>query len=176
MPIIQDEEFGKITIRRSSKAHQIRLRTAPDGTLRASVPLYAPIFLVKKLVKNSRDEIRSILNKSISNVEYTNGMQIGKSHTLIIQNTSNRSASVEISGQQIVVKLPSDKQASKSLINRKIRDNIILALRAEAKTYLPRRLKFLSEKIGLTYSRVRFSHASGRWGSCSSNQDITLNF
>ena len=39
MPIIQDKEFGKITIRRSTKATQVRLRIAPDGTLRASLKL-----------------------------------------------------------------------------------------------------------------------------------------
>lgn len=175
MPIIQDNEFGKITIRRSSKAYQIRIRVAPDGTLRASVPLYAPMFMVKNLLKNSRDEIRNILDKSSSKVEYINGMQIGKSHTLVIQNTTNKLASVILAGQQIIVKLPTDTQTNKNLIDRKIRDKIIIALKSEAKTYLKRRLKFLSDEVELNYARIRFSHASGRWGSCSSNGTISLN-
>ena len=65
MPIISDVEFGKITIRRSARASQVRIRVAPAGTLRASLPLYAPLFLVKRLLKNSRDELRSILKEHL---------------------------------------------------------------------------------------------------------------
>lgn len=60
MPILNDDEFGKITIRRSARASQVRLRVGPDGTLRASLPVYAPMFLVKRLVASSRTELREL--------------------------------------------------------------------------------------------------------------------
>lgn len=175
MPIIQDKEFGKITIRRSARATQVRIRVAPDGTLRASLPLLAPIFLVKHLLKTSRDEIQKILLQAKPKFQYTNGMQVGKSHTLIVQPTDSQLSSVTRHGLQIIIKLPHDTQLYNPEIARKVRDTMIAALRLEAKSYLPKRLSYLANKYNLTYAKTRFSHASGRWGSCSSNGTISLN-
>jgi len=174
MPIIQDEEFGKITIRRSARATQVRLRVAPDGTLRASLPLYAPTFLVKRLIASSRQELRELLSQSQPTTTYVDGMQIGKSHTLIVRPTSG-SFQVNRRGQQIIVSLPSGSSLEDASIVRTIRDTIIAALRVEAKSYLPKRLSFLANKYGFSYNKVRFSHASGRWGSCTSEGTISLN-
>lgn len=175
MPVIHDEEFGKITIRRSTTSKQVSLRVAPDGTLRASLPVYAPIFLVKRLLKTSRDELRALLDKSSPKYEYSNGMQIGKSHTLIIKNITAGAFKVNRHGQQIIISLPKGTNINESSISRKIRDVIISSFRIEAKSYLPKRLSFLAAKHSINYTKVRFSHASGRWGSCSSNGTISLN-
>jgi predicted metal-dependent hydrolase len=174
MPIIHDEEFGKITIRRSARASQVRLRVAPDGTLRASLPLYAPTFLVKRLIKSSRDELREMLSQAQPTTHYEDGMRIGKSHTLIVHPTSG-AFQVNRRGQQIIVSLPEGKSLSDATIVRSVRDVIIAALRIEAKSYLPKRLSFLANKLGFSYKKVRFSHASGRWGSCTSEGTISLN-
>ena len=106
MPVIQDEEFGKITIRRSPKSTQVRIRIAPDGTLRASLPMRTPILFVKHLIKSSRLELRKLLDQSKPEHHYKNGMQIGKSHTLVVQRTNSQIFSVARHNQQILVKLP----------------------------------------------------------------------
>lgn len=173
MPIIQDDEFGKITVRRSAKATQVRLRVAPDGTLRASMPMYAPLFLLKRLVKNSRDELRDIIKQSQPNSEFTDGQQIGKSHTIIVRPSAKFSTKVK--GQHILVELPTGSNMTDPEILRAVRDSVIAALRVEAKSYLPKRLAYLGSQLGFSYERVRFSHSSGRWGSCSSNGTISLN-
>jgi predicted metal-dependent hydrolase len=175
MPIIRDEEFGKITIRRSARASQVRLRVAPDGTLRASLPLYAPSFLVKRLIKNSRQELRDMLAQAQPHSEYTDGMQVGKSHTLIVRHVATGVTQTNRRGQQIIISLPAGKSLRDNDVVREVRDAIIAALRVEAKSYLPKRLSFLAAKGGFSYKKVRFSHASGRWGSCTSEGTISLN-
>jgi predicted metal-dependent hydrolase len=175
MPIIHDEEFGKITIRRSARASQVRLRVAPDGTLRASLPLYAPSFLVKRLIKSSRQELRDMLSQAQPHTEYTDGMRIGKSHTLIVRRITTGTVQTNRRGQQIIISLPEGKLLQDSDVVREVRDAIIAALRVEAKSYLPKRLSFLAAKGGFNYKKVRFSHASGRWGSCTSEGTISLN-
>ena len=175
MPVIQDKEFGNITIRRSPSATQVRVRVAPDGSLRASLPIHAPLFLLKHILRNSRDELRKLLAQSKPEYSFENGAQIGKSHTLIVQDSDNQTLNVTRHGQQIIVKLPADMSLNDADVSRKIREVVIASLRVEAKSYLPKRLAFLAQKYGYSYEKVRFSHASGRWGSYSSNGTISLN-
>jgi Predicted metal-dependent hydrolase len=173
MPTITDEEFGVITVRRSARATQVRLRVAPDGTLRASMPVYAPIFLLKRLVKSSRPQLRKMLEHSQPSVEYKDGQQIGKSHTLIVR--SGTRTTVTRSKQHILVTLSDDDSLTDAGVVRKIRDASIAALRLEAKSYLPKRLQYVADQYGFRYEKVRFSHASSRWGSCSTTGTISLN-
>lgn len=173
MPSIHDEEFGTITVRRSARATQVKLRVAPDGTLKASMPVYAPLFLLKRLVKASRPQLRKMLEQAHPETNYTDGQQIGKSHTLLVRPGST--LSVVRSKQQILVTLPPIKTLSDPDVVKKIREVCNAALRVEAKSYLPKRLSFLADKLGFSYEKVRFSHASSRWGSCSSTGTISLN-
>src|SRR5450759_3397074 len=109
MPIIHDDEFGKITIRRSARSSQIRVRVGPDGNLRASLPLYAPLFLVKSLLKASRNELRTIIKQSHSTESYVSGMLIGKSHTLITRLSPDSSYKIWRYGQHVIASLPSGR-------------------------------------------------------------------
>lgn len=174
MANITDSEFGTITIRRSAKASHVSIRVAPNGTLRASLPLYAPLFLVKKLVKDSRDELRDILEQQHAVTMFEDGMRIGKSHTLIVR-PALKALEVKRHRQHIVVSLPATTTLQDPSVTRHIRPAVIAALRLEAKSYLPKRLKYIADQYGYSYDHVRFSHASGRWGSCSSNGTISLN-
>lgn len=173
MPTITDEEFGVITIRRSARATQVRLRVAPDGKLRASMPVYAPLFLLKRLVKASRPQLRKMLEQATPTAAYIDGQQVGKSHTLIVRDGAR--LNVTRSKQHILVTVPAGKTLADPDVVRAIRDACISALRLEAKSYLPKRLQYLADQSGFRYERVRFSHASSRWGSCSTTGTISLN-
>lgn len=106
---------------------------------------------------------------------YYDGMKIGKSHSLFTVQSDDDDPKVSRRGQKVIVSLPTGRNLNDPEIARQIRDNAIGALRIEARSYLPKRLAFLANRLGLTYDRVRFSHASGRWGSCSSKGTISLN-
>jgi predicted metal-dependent hydrolase len=174
MPVIEDEEFGKITIRRSARSRQVRLRVGPDGLLKASLPVYAPLFLVKRLVKTSRDQLRELLDQASTHISFVDGMRIGKSHVLRVRETQG-ALQVKRGGQHINVLLPVSSTLEDPDVVREIRRVLQSALRIEAKSYLPKRLAYIAEEHGYVYTQVRFSHASGRWGSCNSEGVISLN-
>lgn len=175
MPTITDEEFGQIKLMRSAKASHIRIRVGTDGTLRASMPLYAPVLLVKRLIRSSRLELREMLEAQNGASIFTDAMQIGKSHSITVRPSSEKACGVTRHGQQIIVSLPEEHPIEAPSVQALIRPVVIAALRKEAKSYLPRRLAHLAGQHGFSYEKVRFSHASGRWGSCSSSGTISLN-
>lgn len=175
MPILTDDEFGTITIRRSARSTQVKISVAPNGSLRATMPMYAPLFILKRLIKTSRDQLRTMMQTQRPDYEFVNGMAIGKSHTLVVQPAANDQVDATRHKQQIVVRLPVDKQLNDADVASAIRKVMIVALRIEAKSYLPKRLAYLANEMECSYERVRFSHASGRWGSCSSSGTISLN-
>lgn len=170
-----DREFGKITISRTARARRVTVRVASNGTLRISAPMYAPIFAIKRVVDTSRNELRSLLRTQTPSTIYTNGMIIGKSHWLSITEHNDPSCSFIVKKQQLIISKPYDFADDSPSVQRTIRDGVIAVLRKQAKSYLPKRVKYLAEKHGYSYDHLRFSHASGRWGSCSSHGTISLN-
>lgn len=170
---IEDKEFGEIVIRRIKSASHIKLGVTPSGSLKATMPPAAPKFLLRRLVKNSRDEIRSLLDRSIPPLIYTNDMRLGKSHSLLIKD--GQTLSVTRSKYTIIATKPHTYEESHPAVQKAIRSEVIKVLRLEAKRYLPKRLEILASSLDCNYERVRLSHASTRWGSCSSSGTISLN-
>jgi len=175
MPNIFDEEFGEIVIRRSPQASSVKLRVAPNGKLRVSMPTYAPLFLAKQLIKSNRNQLRDILKKHDPIQDFYHDKQIGKSHKLVVIPDVTTETKVQKKGLEIIVSLSHLDNIKDSHVIRMIRDECIKALRLEAKSYLPHRLKHIANSHGFSYNKIRFSHSGGRWGSCNSQGTISLN-
>ncbi len=175
MPTISDAEFGDIVLRPSHNATRISLRVAPNGTLRASMPPHTPTLVVKTMIATSRPKIRKLFSQYRETVNaYNHDQSIGKSHMLVIQ-TNALATRVHILGTKIIVDVGKESSIDDMAIQQDIRQAIIKALRKEAKSYLPRRLAFLAAEHDFSYKTVKMTHASSRWGSCSSSGTISLN-
>ena len=105
---------------------------------------------------------------------YDTSQSIGKSHSLVIQ-TKPTTSSVTTTGTTIFVSTPDESELVSANFQQEIREHIVKALRKEAKSYLPRRLKYLAEKYDFSYGGTKLTHASSRWGSCSSTGTISMN-
>jgi predicted metal-dependent hydrolase len=172
VPVIDDKEFGPITVRRSERSSSIRISTAPNGTLRISAPTYTPLFMVRRVIAGSRAELRSLLEKRPA-LTVQDGMDLGKSHHLLVRPGSPLGVSRR--GQTVLLTLPDTFGLDDPAVVELMRRHIAATLRREAKQYLPRRLETLARQHGFDYAKVRFSHAGSRWGSCNHNRVISLN-
>ncbi len=172
MGTLYDNEFGDIQIRRSRLSRDIKFSVAPTGHIRVAAPSNTPLLMIKHAIATSRRQIRTLMLHAERPV-YESGMTIGKSHQL--QLNAGRDLNVHHLGLLISVTYPADTFPESPQVQNFVRAEIIKALRNEAKHYLPKRLAYLANQHGFSYQSTRFTHASSRWGSCSSNGTISLN-
>ncbi len=176
MQIFNDEVLGEVEVRRHRLARSVRMKISPKGALIASAPPRMPLLIIKQSVKQSRSELQQMLNDHQRSFDYTSNQEIGKSHTLTIEiNPSLENRQVSRKGRTILVQIKIEDDIHSSEIQYAIRREVTAALRREGKAYLSRRLTVLSQRLGYSFTSIRFSHAGTRWGSCSSNGTISLN-
>ena len=172
---IVDKEFGEIKIRKNKLARSVKLSVGVDGGLRASMPYYSPEFAVQRLVNHNRTQIREMLALHNTKNLYKNGDLIGKTHTLFLRYFDGKSIKISLEGNQVFVQIPENLPFESPIVQDEIRKIVAKILRKQAKAYLLRRINFLAEKYGFYFKKLRFSHTSTRWGSCSSSGTISLN-
>jgi predicted metal-dependent hydrolase len=170
-----DPEFGVISIKRIARAKYVRVRVSEKGTIHATMPSLAPVMLLKNLINNSRDSLRSALDDAKSHAPrvYAHGDIIGTSHR--IEMTYGTRASARRSGQAIVWTVPQGTEPTDAHNQDVVRKAVRKALDEQASAYLPRRLQYLADMGGFHFSKIRYSNAKGRWGSCNSQGVISLN-
>lgn len=174
MPVIQDLEFGSINVRRSHLSSRARLKCDVHGNVSISLPMHTSLTYAKRLLNQSRANIRQTLAKIPLKrpISYKDGDLIGKSHVLKIEKRDNDSYGHRLLHNQLLVWQP--VLADPQRLEYTIREGAIKALRSQAKAHLPLRLSLLAERHQLKYQKLRFSSASTRWGSCTSRGTISL--
>lgn len=172
--ILQDEEFGTVTIRRSALSRHIKLKIDQRGGIVVSMPMRAPLFLAKSLVAQSRPQIRKHLSQSAANqATLLHGDVIGKTHRLILSPGDDFTSRLQ--GTELHVTIPPQTQSHEQIAQTFIKQAALKALRVQAKAYLSRRLDAIAQQGGFNFAAVRFSNAGTRWGSCSNTGTISLN-
>jgi predicted metal-dependent hydrolase len=98
---------------------------------------------------------------------------IGKTHTLRYQPFTTLKSKVTF--EEITIFVPAHLHIHSPEVLEVTRKAIIKALKAEAEVILRQRLNDYADQFGFKYKDVRFKSMRTRWGSCTSNHDITLN-
>lgn len=170
---LQDDEFGPIVVRRLARARAITLSLNARGQPKLTAPRRTSLRAIERLINESRPHIRELLARHGASTRYANGMAIGKQHSLVV--VPGGQLRVRRQGCVITATVPPRLLLEHPTVQQAIGHAAHAALRREAKHYLPGRLATLATQHGYTYQRVRFSHATSRWGSCSSQGTISLN-
>jgi hypothetical protein len=97
-----------------------------------------------------------------------------KHHKLHLRTADTTNISVRISGGEINVVYPSEWNSKSKEVQAAIRKGIELALKIEAKQYLPDKVKMLADKFSFKYNKLSLKNIKSRWGSCSRKNNINL--
>ena len=171
-----DHEFGEITVHKRRGVRSVHIKIGNDGRYQATAPFYTPVIFIKQIVNSSRAELRKLAERTSIAQPYTDGQAIGKRHTLSVVPTQMvKKPSIKVVRERLIVYLPPGNSLEEPEVQQQVRDAVITILRREAKAYLPKQLATLASENGFRYDHIRFSHAGGRWGSCSSKGTISLN-
>lgn len=173
---LHDEEFGAIAVRCNPRAKRVILRLSHQGNILLTIPRRAHLPLAKKLLNDNRQQLRQErLTKNYSALVLQPGHLVGKHHQLVFQARPVAKATVKVTPDKIVVTYPWQSEITSPEVQAMLIPAVKKALRRQAEQYLPDRLAILSHHYQLPYHTLRLSSGQTRWGSCSSDNTISLN-
>ncbi len=170
-----DSVVGEVIVRRHQWSRGVSIKYSVRGELIATAPKHVPLMFIKRVIRSKRSEIAAIKKRG-DTPHYISGQIIGKSHRLeIIVSPESTAPALNTKQRVLYLTLAEADDINKPDVQLLVQKEVIKVHRREAKAYLPRRLSLLAERHNYSYSRMRFTHAGTRWGSCSSSGTISLN-
>jgi predicted metal-dependent hydrolase len=167
-------EIGEVTLAKRKGSRSLRLSVSAAGRVRVGLPTWVPYATGIEFAKKRSGWITAQLEQNQPHV-LSDRSRVGKSYRVmyvyspLAKRTSTRLSAAEI---KVVSHLPLVAPAVQSAVKKTAER----ALRKEAEKLLPPRLDELAKKHGFTYKSVRIKKLTSRWGSCSSERVITLNY
>lgn len=179
MESIEVPGIGEIRLRRSANIKYLRLRMAPGRGVWVSVPWGVSGKEVMRFIEKNREWILS-QRRNMEVYEQDTGVGLGvgvevqtKLHRIRIAESEDGKPGYRIEGEEITLAVP------KGVDFRRVEDTVRRFLtevyRMEAKRYLPPRVKRQAERFGFKYGRLTFRDNVSNWGSCSFDNNISLN-
>lgn len=169
---VEIDGIGTVALYRRRGTRQIRLSVTGTNEVRVTMPTWAPYRMGVEFVRSKADWIRQQFTPSQHIVD---GMPVGKAHHFRFERTDSSRASARVAGNVVLVKVPLGTPATDEMVQAAAKRAGIKALKREAETLLPQRLQQLANTHNFSYASIAVKPLKGRWGSCSSQQDIILN-
>lgn len=179
MEVIELPGIGEIKVRRSANIKYLRIRMAAGRGIWVSVPFGVSRKQTEKFLMENRNWILEN-RKSMETYEQDTGvgLKIGaeiktKLHTLKIVETEQLKPAYHIQGEIITLSIP--KTVEFSRIEKIVQQFVLEIYTMECRQYLPQRVKHYADKFGFKYGRLTFRNNATNWGSCSFENNISLN-
>ena len=165
---------GQVTLAKRRGTRNLRLSINASGRIRVGLPYWVPYKTAINFAKGRRDWIteQQILNQR---AVLRGGFKVGKAHTLYFyKDLKLKTIKIRLDKIAIYVNSPHDETDMR--VQHRAHQACERALAAEAKTILPHRIKSLSSLHGYPYKELKIRKLTSRWGSCSSQKNITLSY
>ena len=170
--VVQLNHIGKVTFSQNQRSKNIKLSVKPDKSVLVSFPfLITPKEALAFVEKNKQWVLKQQQKMKARSTTIKPGTEIEtKLHKICIvqgeKNDANRK-------DDIITISVSDFENEDSIA---FIDEIVTAVyRHEAKRLLPVRISDLAKKYGFNYNKVTIRNNRRNWGSCSSQNNISLN-
>ncbi len=174
MKLVNIPDIGDVQIVKNPRSRSIKMTIDRNSTVKVTIPSWAPYKAGEFFLLSKQEWIKDNLKpKTVLN----HGDPIGKFHHLYFKPDEKvKTISSRKKGSELWVTHPQNLKHTQTEVQDSARKISMSALRVQAQNTLPQRLGNLAEKHGFEFASVSVRQLKARWGSCSSKQEITLNF
>ncbi len=171
-------------VRSRRRKRTIAFAIEPPATLRITAPMRADVKTLRHMVENRMGWITQRLagirarNNSSAPTEFIDGKNIsylGHDYRLSVTHDEDRPQGCLVRPRRIIVNIHDDKLCGEDL-QQEVRLEILLGLKKRAREKIQKRADFWAEKMGVCYKRLSLSNPQRRWGSCSAQNIIRINW
>jgi hypothetical protein len=167
-------EIGSVTLYKRKGNRSLRITIGAGGEVRVSLPYWLPYKAGEQFAMSKSAWIAA--NRHGSSKTLIHGSGIGKAHRLHFEMQAMATkVNARIVANEVRISYPAIYSSEDRIVQLAAHKASIRALRKEAATLLPQRLEALASQTGHSYKGVTIKQLKSRWGSCNSNQEITLN-
>ena len=172
-------ENNKIEIRRGANIKYLSIRMAPGRGVWVNVPYGVSEETVKRFLAEKKEWIDANTVKIKEYEQRTstsfdaNTEITTKMHRIRIELVAEKHPRYTMKGSDITFHIPTIMSSSQR--NELMKQMMVNVYKFEAQRYLPPRVMELSAKLKLPFGRLSFRNNISNWGSCSHQNDISLN-
>lgn len=183
---IEVEGVGKIEVRRRCGQKSTSLRLSRSGLPVLSTNYSTPLHSLKSFVTAHQSWLEDVRQKSgfFEEIEIFDGQYVAKDLRIRVVQTNKpnlleKKFSYRKGSQEVKVYLDTALGVEDSISldwqeKSDLEKQVVRALRERAVVFLPERLSEVSDMMGTSYKKVTIRNTSSRWGSCSSENSISL--
>ncbi|OFX82796.1 MAG: hypothetical protein A2W99_14120 [Bacteroidetes bacterium GWF2_33_16] len=178
--IIPFEGIGDVKFKRNKRSRAISISIRPIKGIIVNFPFFLPfseairiVELRKNWIQKNLPRIKIIENK-ITQFNETSEFKT-RSRVLNIAGHTGPKFTADLTENTINLRYPLDYNVTSPNIQKLIRTSIQWALKAEAKEYLPNRIRTISANHNLKFNKLFLKNNKTNWGSCSAINNINLN-
>lgn len=159
--------MDKIHIVRSARRRTVGIQILPDLSIKISIPYFFPKGKVHSFLKEKEAWIRQAQQQlALHTIKHDTNeyLYLGKRYQLVLRQN-----------QKHIVELE-DKLYIASTSQKYIKTYLESWYKQQARKLITKRVKHYAHLAGLHYNSVSLMQATTRWGSCSSQKNLSFNW
>ena len=175
------ENIAYSIVRSRKRKRTIAFKMESDATLKVLAPFSMRLASLTKILQSRGPWIRRELESRQNaqpQLSFQDGAQIpylGRPYILRVTQGAHAPQSCLLSPHAIHIHVP-DASLSLENLQQEIRLELLLWLKKRARAKFKQRLDLWAKKMGVTYKKLIVTDPERRWGSCSSDNIIRLNW
>lgn len=171
------ENIGTVLFRRQSRYVRMSMRISQEGNIVVNIPALISFYTAYKWVLSKTSWINSSRKKIIVSLKQTiftfdTEYKTYKHTICIVEGNSSVQGNIINIGMHPSISRVSIASDKIQLSIRKLIDEVYTQ---EAKEILPIRICKLADKYNFIFNKLSFRNNKSRWGSCSGEDNISLN-